>query len=205
MSAPLHREKFRKPELFFSELLKKGAQGTFAERDDNLRVFYRALVVAVDVHGGRLENETGTGKVTHVINGHSFDSVATLGPSNPRNSVKARLMTDGFDQFIGDDRLRVFWPFFPEHLAIPVKPGEHVYVLFEDENFQHGLWFSKVSGHEGLNRFVGESAYTKSSQGGVSDLFPGSDVSSSSEELNTDLEAGEVLASGNRLSSLFGE
>ncbi len=197
---PLYREKFRKPELFLSELLRKSAQGNISERDENSRVFYRALVVAVDVQGGRLENEAGTGKLTHVMNGKSVDVPANVGPTNPQNSVKARILTDGFDQFITDDRLRVFWPFFPEHVSIPIKPGEHVYVLFEDEGFQHGLWFSKVSGHEGLNRFAGQKSFVAESS--LANLFPGSEPPAG--DLNTDAAAGEVLGADGKLITLFG-
>lgn len=203
MSSQFDRDKFRRPELFLSELLRKGAQGSFSERDENSRVFFRALVVAVDVVGGRLENPGGDGKLTHVINGKSVDVPATVGPLNPMNSVKARVLTDGGDQFTTDNRLRVFWPFFPEHVSIPIKPGEHVYVLFEDEDFQHGLWFSKVSGHHGVNRKTGQSTYTKAEQG-LSGLFPETRSPSPDPDLNTDADAGEVLASDNRLAKLMG-
>ena len=202
MRAPLSREKFRKPELFLSELLRKSAQGRLSERDDNSRVFYRAVVVAVDVNGGRLENSGGDGKLTHVIGGKAIDVPATVGPPNPRNSVKARIVTEGFDQFISDSRLRVFWPFFDEHVSIPIKPGEHVYVLFEDEGFQHGLWFSKVSGHENTNQFQGEKSYLKAGTG-LAGLFPETTAPSSEPDLNTDIDASEVLAGDGRLTALM--
>lgn len=203
MAGQLNRDKFRRPELFLSELLRKSAQGKLSERDDNSRVFYRALVVAVDVVGGRLENPDGQGTLSHVVGGRSIDVPATIGPRNPQNSVKARILTDGADQFIQDDRLRVFWPMFPEHVSVPVKPGEHVYVLFEDEGSQHGLWFSKVSGHEGVNIAPGQSTYSKREKG-LSGLFPGARARDDEPELDTDRDASEVLSSGQRLTSLFG-
>lgn len=199
---PFYREKFRKPELFFSEVIKKSARGSFVEKDENSRVFFRAVVAAVDVRGGLLENESGIGVVTHFIDGRSIDFRANIGPLNPKNSVKARILTDGFDQFVSDDRLRVFWPFFPEHVSVPVKPGEHVYVLFEDEGFEHGLWFSKVSGHESTNLFRGQDSFRNRSSESLASLFGQADVSQA--ELDTDLAAGESLSENDRLSSLFG-
>lgn len=154
-------DKFRRPEILVGEFLRKGVQSKFLERGENVPVLYRALVVAVDVEGGRLENPAGEGTVSHLIDNRAIETPATVGPSNPRNSLKARILSGGFDQFIHDNRLRVFWPFFPDHLAPPVKPGEHVYVAFEDPDFQHGLWFSKVSGHEGANFVRGESTYSR--------------------------------------------
>lgn len=202
MSSFQTRDKFRRPELFLSEILRKGSQGLYSERDENSRVFYRALVVAVDVVGGRLENPDGSGRLTHVIDGRDVDVPATVGPPNPQNSVKARVITAGADQFITNDRLRVFWPFLPEHVSVPIKPGEHVYVMFEDEGFDHGLWVTKVPGHEGVNFVAGQSTFGRSSDTTLVSLFHG--PPSSGQELNTDAAASEVLRSDGRLASLFG-
>lgn len=153
-------EKFRRPEMFLAELLNKSVRGELSDKEENPRLWYRALVVAVDVEGGKLENPDGDGVVTHLINGKSVDTPARLGPVNPRNSIKARLITDEFDQFVEDSDLKIYWPMMGEHDAIPIKPGEHVYTTFEDRDFKHGLWFGKVAGHENVNFFRGQDSFT---------------------------------------------
>lgn len=202
---PLSKDKFRRPELFLSELLRKSAQGRFHEVDENVPFLHRAAVVAVDVVGGKLENPGGRGNVTHSFNGRTVDVPAINGPANPKNSLKARIISDGFDQFMGDENLRVFWPFFPEHNSIPVKPGEHVYVLFEDSDFQHGLWISKIPGHEGVNFVRGESKFTPSKSESKAELFDSSRsvASDDADQLNTDRSAGESKID-RRLTKLFG-
>ena len=144
---------FRRPELILSDLIR-----SHAREDSRVRHYRRAVVVAIDHEGGRLQNDGGDGSVSDG-NGKTFR--ALIGPENPRGSVKARVLTDGLDRLLSDDDLRVFWPMFPQdQFSIPISPGEHVYVIFEDEGFDHGLWISRVSGHDSANTFVGRSSYT---------------------------------------------
>jgi hypothetical protein len=82
---------------------------------------YRAVVVDIDQAGGILEKN----------------------PPNPKNSIKARIITDGMDSFLGDEDLNIFWPFFP-HDVMPLKQGEHCYVIFEDMYKRHGLWLTRI-------------------------------------------------------------
>lgn len=201
--SPLSKEKFRRPEIFLSELLKKSAQGFFREIDENNTFLYRAVVVAVDVFGGKLENTRGQGSVEHVINGKSVDTVARIGPDNPRNSIKARILTNGLDQFVGANDLKVFWPFFPEHMSIPIKPGEHVYIIFEDSEFQHGLWLTKIPGHENYNYVTGQSMYSKHSETSLSSKFDNSQSASGDEIEPTDDDSAEVLVPEEKLTKLF--
>jgi hypothetical protein len=164
-------DRWRRPEVFLAELLGKSVRREFLEEDRAPQIWLRAAVLAVDVRGGLLENEQGAGELEHIVDGRPRKVPANIGPANPRNSIKARIVSSETDQFIEDDLLRVFWPMMPEHDAIPVKPGEHVYVTFEDEDRQHGLWFGKVPGHEGVNFFKGESSYVVSKAGQLSSLF----------------------------------
>lgn len=164
-------DRFRRPEVFLADIINKGVRGEYREETDNQRVWYRATVVAVDIEGGNLENPSAEGSLQHVIGGHTVTVPARLGPRNPRNSVKARILTDEFDQYTSDDQLSVFWPMFPDHDAIPIKPGEHVYVTFEDGDFEHGLWIGKVAGHEGVNYSRGEKFLESSSEGSLAGLF----------------------------------
>ena len=204
-SDPLFRDRFLRPELFLGELLRKGVQGAYREKDENVQVLYRALVAAVDVEGGKLENPSGAGKVTHVLDGRSFDVQATPGPINPRNSVKAKVISDGFDQFVHDENMRTFWPFFPEHDSIPIKPGEYVYVIFEDVRMEHGLWITKIPGMENVNYFKGSDVFSNSDNSNLSSRF--SDTASVGDgsqdrDLNNDQSALESNQDS-KLSDLF--
>ncbi len=193
-------ERFRRPELFLADLVTASARGDLLDRSENTRIFYRATVLAVDVLGGQLENPLGSGGVSHVIDKKTVSYRSIIGPENPKNSIKARIVNDGFDQFMGDDLVRTFWPFFSEHDIVPIKPGEHVYVLFEDQDFQHGLWLTKVPGHHNANYFKGESSYQVVDTSLASKF---GDVPAGST-LSTDVEAGERLIS-DRLSKAFND
>lgn len=199
-------EKFRRPELFLSELLKRSAQGLVKDSEEQTTFLHRAVVVAVDVIGGKLENPFGNGFVNHVIDGKSVDVPATVGPLNPPDSVKARIIANGLDQFVGDRELRVFWPLFPEHMSSPIKPGEHVYVVFEDSDMQHGLWFCRVPGQDGANFFRGQDSFKNDSSTPLSGFFPDSSGGdrSSEETFDTDRSASESLINEGRLSALLG-
>jgi hypothetical protein len=146
---------YRRPELILSELLHKAA------RHESERQYYRASVLAVDLDGGKLQNPDGAGEVSVVLRDGTIRRYAALtGPANPRGSIKARIITDGFDRLLDDQSLRVFWPMFPQDMAgTPVTPGEHVYVMFEGDGMSHGIWVSRVAGHESANSSQGALEY----------------------------------------------
>lgn len=199
-----NRDKFRRPEILLNDFLKKGAQGMFREKDEGVQFLYRALVIAVDVEGSKLENPDGSGELNHEVDGKKYSVPARVGPKNPPNSIKARIITDGLDKFSTDDNLRVFWPFFPENISVPVKPGEHVYVTFEDANFVHGLWITKVPGHVGMNYAPGKKFFKASDSGQLASKFEDTSGGSSEEKkFDKDEDAAETKP-GNKLSSLFG-
>jgi hypothetical protein len=148
----MFNEKYRRPNISFTEMLKKGVGGQYRERGDYVPTMYRALVIAMDSEGGKLESPDGhpiDGNKLHVIvtsqEGEQlakYDVTPTFGPYNPKNSVRARIMTNNIDQVIPDDELRTYWPLFPG--ADTPSAGEMVYVMFEDETMHHGLWVAKV-------------------------------------------------------------
>jgi hypothetical protein len=151
-------EWYVRPELIFADLVGKAA------REETLGKHYqRATVLAVDLDGGRLENKLGEGSLKFVgRDGKTREFAATVGANNPRYSIKARILTDGTDRLLDDDDLRIFWPMFPQdQIGTPISPGEHVYVVFEGPN--HGLWLSRVSGHDSANSFHGVDSYTEPS------------------------------------------
>lgn len=62
----------------------------------------------------------------------------------PRNTVIAQRVRSGKTS---QENLPMFLlPFFPSHLALPCKPGEHVWVMFDHpKNKQIGYWMCKVA------------------------------------------------------------
>jgi hypothetical protein len=147
---------YRRPEQILAELIDKTARG------EKERSQYRAVVIAVDLDGGKLQNPDGSGElIVKGRDGKSRSFKALIGPPNPRGSVKARILTDAFDALLEDQDLRVFWPMFPQDLSgTPATPGEHVYVMFEDVGMAHGIWITRVAGHESANSADGTESYT---------------------------------------------
>jgi hypothetical protein len=204
MSDSQNYDKFHRPELFFAELLQKSASGKLQENGENVRFLYRATVLAVDVLGGKLENPTAVGSVSHSYNNKSVTFLSKIGPENPRNSIKARVLTDSLDGVTADEDLKIFWPLFPEHIMVPIKPGEHVYVIFEDTNFQHGLWLCKIPGHEGVNFVKGQSKFESDSSQSLSNKFSDSSgLAAQNETEKTDETEGGVESKSSKLGKLF--
>lgn len=147
---------YRRPELILAEVIER------AGRDDRERTHYRAVVLAVDLEGGMLQNPDAAGEVRVTQRDGSVRTFAAMtGVANPRGAVKARVLTDGLDRLLDDRDLRVFWPMFPQDLAgTPASPGEHVYVIFEGEGLTNGLWLSRVAGQESANSFDGTASYS---------------------------------------------
>ena len=68
--------------------------------------------------------------------------------SAPRNSLVCRILTDESNESISTDI--VCYPFFSSHVALPVKPGEQVWVFRErflaDPRRGVSYWISRVTG-----------------------------------------------------------
>lgn len=144
---PIRAKEIQNPERILSNMLKDYVSGVF---DDNT-FLYRAAVVAIDPLGGNLETT----------------------PLNPKNSIRARVVTNGRDKDTPDEDLTVFWPFFP-HDAMPLKEGEHVYVAFEDASIKsHGLWFCRIpepANTDNANLTLGTTKYQDNSSNNFSQV-----------------------------------
>lgn len=153
---------YRRPELALGDVLLDRLRG-----GDRARSLLRAIVLAVDNDGGRLQNRSGAGSVESLAkDGTRSNYPAIIGPDNPRGSIKARLITDGMDRFRADNDAQIFWPLFPpDQLSLPISVGEHVHVMFEDHGMSHGLWISRVSGHDSAGVFLGIDSYTEPASG----------------------------------------
>lgn len=209
MSSPFYNEKYRRPSIAFTEGLKKAAGGVYRERGEYVPWMFRAIVIAIDTEGGKLETpngepEGGSKRKESVrdSNGNvvaEYEITPTTGPRNPKNSIRARITTNNMDQFVDDDNLRTFWPLFPSGPDNP-SPGEVVYVVFEDENMSHGLWLGKVPSNlpdESKNQIL-MSDMLKEAATSNKRLFP------DTAEYGKTSEANPVPTSRkNRLTSLF--
>jgi hypothetical protein len=63
----------------------------------------------------------------------------------PMNSIVARIVTNSQD--LGHPGLHIFFPFFPSHFQMPIKPGEQVNIIYEDYSgvgSSFGYWISRV-------------------------------------------------------------
>lgn len=118
MRTPLNQNDLLSPDQIYKKLIQDYISGRLGSG----KTFYRAVVVQVDTIGGQLEQD----------------------PPNPKNSIKARLITDFYDSFSGEDDLAVFWPMFPNEVS-GIKETEHVYVIFEDAYKRHGLWLTRIA------------------------------------------------------------
>ena len=47
----------------------------------------------------------------------------------PRNSIIGKIINDGAGKKPG--KYKIFYPFFPSHMSMPVKAGEQVWVIYE--------------------------------------------------------------------------
>lgn len=110
------------PHRIFYDLIRDYQNGSLTTKSP----YKRARVEAVDHEGGQLE----------------------ANPPNPANSVRARVYTSGLDFNTPNAALTVFYPLNnPE----PVAVGEHVLVVFEDDNYSSGYWISKLPANSNVN------------------------------------------------------
>jgi len=96
----------------------------------------------------------------------------------PRNSVIARPVFHGNG---AADNVMVLWPFFPPHMQFPAKPGEHIWVMFEDPNAPNkeiGYWLFRVtqpSFVEDVNYTHADRTHDPSFLPGLTSIFTGTD------------------------------
>lgn len=64
-------------------------------------------------------------------------------PDIPQNSILARIISNKQD--IRQTAFAIFYP-MDSHVQKPVKPGEHVWVMFEnpERNMRQGFWYSRI-------------------------------------------------------------
>ena len=217
MPSNLSNEKFRRPTIAFQDILRKGSGGAYREKGEYSAFMFRAVVIAIDTEGGKLETPTGDphhkagdkwekggDKLSVIVQDAKgpplakYEITPTKGPVNPPNSVKARIISNNMDQFISDDDLRCYWPMFPG--ISNITAGELAYVVFEDETFSHGLWLSRVTTNavnETANQILMNGTLSKIKAGTMSNF---SDAGSSSTSKRPD---GSPIRDPRRLTRLY--
>lgn len=141
------------PNRVFYRLVKDYIDGKLT----NNTVYFRARVEAVDVIGGQLE---------------TF-------PPNPAGSIRARVYTSGLDANLPSSALTIFYPFHPQGNIPVIQPGEHVFVVFEDENKTNGLWINKIPNYNDLNYSNPDDISLNSSNNNSADTFEGTNTTQS--------------------------
>lgn len=171
---PIRTKEIQNPDRILSNLLKDYVDGNL----DDYTFLYRASVVKIDQVGGVLETD----------------------PPNPKNSIQARVITNARDSDLADDELPVFYPLFT-HDVMPLKEGEHVYIIFEDANEKtHGLWLCRIADPnetENANLVVGTQKYQDNpdndlSQVGADQAVQDTDVAPTAVQQSEEFVAEEV-------------
>lgn len=64
----------------------------------------------------------------------------------PRNAILGKQILETYDDSFSQPMF--FFPFFPPHLSLPCKPGEHLWGLIERDktkDVQYGYWFCRIT------------------------------------------------------------
>lgn len=99
-------------------------------------IIYRAVVVDVISDPDELTDEDLDAISMKISNQDLLSNV-------PRNSILARVISGGADRRTSD--IILCYPFFSQHIALPVKPAEQVWVIYESqESHTIGYWISRI-------------------------------------------------------------
>ncbi len=99
----------------------------------------RAVVVEVFGNPGSLTDEQKQAIANQVTNPEFVDVL-------PTNSILARFVNDSSD--VGNPSSALLFPFFSSYLQLPVVPGEHVFVVYDDPSRRGttiGYWLARTS------------------------------------------------------------
>ncbi len=149
-------------------------RAAFHKDDSTLPTFVRMVILDVISDPATLdktklsfyEHELGVGNI-------GYASVA------PRNSIIARRVLGPGTS--ASEKVMVLFPFFPPHLSLPAKPGEHVWAMFEHPGAKSndlGYWMCRIvqpNFVEDVNYTHADRQFDKSFLPGLSDSFEGTE------------------------------
>lgn len=127
-------------------------QAAYASDPSALPTFVRMVILEVVSDPATLD----AAKLSHFEHDLGVSNVryATVAP---RNSVIARRVMGGDSG--ASEKAMVLYPFFPPSLALPAKPGEHVWAMFEHTDAKSndmGYWICRIV----QPNFVEDMSYT---------------------------------------------
>jgi hypothetical protein len=119
-----------------------GQQNTTQQRREFLQggsppILQRAVIVEVISDPAALTNAEMTALENKVANPEMVEGM-------PYNSIIGRVITNSQD--LGHPSLHIFYPLFPSHFQLPIKPGEQVVIIYEDYSGtgnSFGYWISR--------------------------------------------------------------
>jgi len=119
----------------------------------NLNPVFLRYVVEEVIFSPKILNDDELSNINQRI-GYIDNILYAKGKILPRNTIIAKEIRDvNRDNDTRAAKSRILLPFFSSHLAMPCKPGEHVWVIYEDVMNQHGLgyWVSRVVGFDHID------------------------------------------------------
>lgn len=136
--------------------------------------FVRMVILEVISDPGVID----TPKLTHWEHNLSVANIKYAGVA-PRNSIIAkRVLGNGAS---ASEKTMVLYPFFPPHISLPAKPGEHVWAIFENKDAkvnELGYWMCRIVGPhfvEDVNYSHADRQFDPSFVPGIADTFEGKD------------------------------
>jgi hypothetical protein len=152
------------------EVLRERAAYKVAE--PNYPTFLRFVIIDV-IHDPAMIDSTKLSHYEHDLHVANI-KYATVAP---RNSIIARRVMGGDSK--ASEKTMLLFPFCPPHLAMPAKPGEHVWGMLEHPDAKIndiGYWMWKITQPdfvEDVNYTHADRQYDASFLPGLSDVFEG--------------------------------
>ena len=129
----------------------RAAYNSSSSNEINLfHVFQRFIVVDVFVDPVVITEE----KLLSLQQKYGEIKNAEHGEGVPRNSILAKKVADYSKGNSSESTgLMILYPFFPSHIALPCKPGEHVWVMFESLTNKKslGYWICRIVGPQHID------------------------------------------------------
>jgi hypothetical protein len=131
--------------------------------------FYRYVIIDV-IFDPQIIDKTKLDYWEHTLGVSNMEWATVL----PRNSIIAQRVYDA-----GEEPPVFLFPFFPSHMALPCKPGEHVWVMFEapgSGDASLGYWFCKITEPhhvDDVNHTHAPRAFDPSFTPSIKDVFNG--------------------------------
>lgn len=146
----------------------------YGSRDGQMPIFLRMVIIDVISDPATLTKA----KLSHYEHDLKVANIS-LAAVAPRNSIIARRVMGG--DSAASEKVMVLFPFFPPHMAMPAKPGEHVWAMFEHPDAKQndlGYWFCKIvqpNFVEDVNYTHADRQFDRSFLPGLTDVFEGTD------------------------------